>query len=774
MRFILLFATLLAIAPLSAAAQDAAPAPAEGQAEQAPQASVDELIRILENEEARNALLSRLKAQAAEAPAAAAQEAEPTLARQIAEQTQAMAEQLASAGQELLTGIAGIAAAFTGGASIDFAGVRDAAIAVVLVGVGLFAAFFVARLLGHWIQRRLAQHVEGRHWVMRATFAALATAIDLVLVAVAWGAGYLIALQVVGGSTGRMGINQTLLLNAFLMVEIIKVGMRTVLQPSFPAFRFIGLGDTTAAYWYFWAARVVSLLGYTFMFVAPVVAANVSPAAAQAVRVIVMLTAVVIGIIIVLQNRDKVKKKLAARATAGRHDALSRAFSALAGVWHIIAILYLIAILIVWLVNPRDALPFMLAATIKSLIAVVIGSLIIAFISRFVNVGMRLPEDLRERLPALEPRLQAFVPRVMQVVRTVVLIGIVIAVAQAWGLIDFLDWAGSARGQLVIGSLVSAAFVLLIGFIIYLAIQSWIDYRLNPNFGSVPTAREKTLLALFRNAFTVVLVVMVIMLTLAQIGVNIAPLLAGAGVVGLAVGFGAQKLVQDIITGVFIQLENIMNEGDVVNIGSTGGVVEKLTIRSVSLRDLSGTLHLIPFSSVDTVSNMVKGFAFHVAEIGVAYRENITEVKEAMQEAFDLLMETEHKEKIIAPLDMQGITEFGDSAIMVRARIKTVAGGHWAAGRAYNEIIKEVFDRRGIEIPFPHVTLYMGEDKAGKAPPLYVKQLNGGNGIAKQGDQPTAEAPPEAAEAAAGETAKKPARKRTTAKKPKLLPPPAG
>ncbi|MFN4091231.1 MAG: mechanosensitive ion channel family protein, partial [Alphaproteobacteria bacterium] len=185
----------------------------------------------------------------------------------------------------------------------------------------------------------------------------------------------------------------------------------------------------------------------------------------------------------------------------------------------------------------------------------------------------------------------------------------------------------------------------------------------------------------------------------------------------LAIGFGAQKLVQDIITGVFIQLENVMNEGDVVSLGNVSGVVERLTIRSVSIRSLDGTLHLIPFSSVDTVSNMMKGFSYHVAEIGVAYREDIAEVKEAMHEAFDLLMQSEWREMIVDKLDMHGVTAFGDSAVMVRARIKTVPGGHWATGRAYNELIKQVFDRRGIEIPFPHVTLYMGEDKAGMSPP---------------------------------------------------------
>jgi small conductance mechanosensitive channel len=232
----------------------------------------------------------------------------------------------------------------------------------------------------------------------------------------------------------------------------------------------------------------------------------------------------------------------------------------------------------------------------------------------------------------------------------------------------------------------------------------------------VPSAREKTLLGLFKNAFTIALVVFGLMLALGQIGVNIAPLLAGAGVIGLAIGFGAQKLVEDIINGVFIQLENIMNEGDVVAVGDKSGVVEKLTIRSVTIRDLGGTVHLIPFSSVAQVSNMVRGFSFHVAEIGVAYESDIDAVKAAMREAFDLLMQTEHKDEILDELDMQGVIAFADSAITVRARIKTLPGKHWGTGRTYSEILKRVFDERSIEIPYPHVTYVAApERKAGDA-----------------------------------------------------------
>jgi moderate conductance mechanosensitive channel len=712
---LLILLTVILCPSLSAAQQppEATPAPASG---------ADELIRILENDEARNALLERLKNTAvAEQPAAPA-ESSPTIARQIAEQTRAAAEQIMAGGEAIWIGVNAVAAMFSGSGDVDYGALQTLVLNVVLVGAGLFASFFVLRMLAHPVQRALDRRAAGRHWSIRTVLTALATVADVITVALAWGAGYLIALQVIGGATGRMDINQTLLLNAFLMVEMLKLAMRFVLQPRFPALRLLPISDTTAAYWYFWLARAVSLVGYTFMFAAPVIASSISEAAAQAVRVLVLLTALVIAILVVLQNRDRVRQVLSSRAAGGRADFISRSAAFLAGIWHLLAIAYLVAFFVVWLVNPTDALPFMVSATVKSIVAVAVGGFAIAFIARFANAGLRLPEDLRMRLPALEGRLQAFVPRVMQVIRTIVTVAVVVAVAQAWGLIDFLGWLSSETGQRISGSAFAAFVILALGFATYLAMSSWVEYRLNPEFGTIPTSREKTLLSLFRNAFTIALVVLVAMLALAQIGVNIAPLLAGAGVLGLAIGFGAQKLVQDIITGVFIQLENVMNEGDVVSLGSVSGVVEKLTIRSVSIRSLDGTLHLIPFSSVDTVSNMVKGFGYHVAEIGVAYREDIGEVKEAMQEAFDMLMQTEWSEKIIDKLDMQGITAFGDSAITVRARIKTVAGGHWGAGRAYNEFIKEVFDRRGIEIPFPHVTLYMGEDKTGGAPPLRLER----------------------------------------------------
>jgi small conductance mechanosensitive channel len=342
---------------------------------------------------------------------------------------------------------------------------------------------------------------------------------------------------------------------------------------------------------------------------------------------------------------------------------------------------------------------------------------------------------MRERLPLLESHLNAFVPNILKVVRVVAFLLVVAAVLDAWGVADVGGWLVSPTGQTFIAAVLSAAAIVVVSWLVWLAVSSWIEYRLNPNIGRVATARERTLLQLLRNAVTIVLATLAIMLALSQLGVDIGPLLAGAGVIGLAIGFGSQKLVQDVINGLFIQFENAINEGDVVTAGGITGAVERLTIRSVGIRDLSGVYHIVPFSAVDTVSNFMRGFSYHVAAMGVAYREDIGEVKQAMRDAFEELRGTEHGATILGDLDMQGVTEFGDNAVVVRARIKTLPGSQWGVGRAYNEIVKRVFDERGIEIPFPHRTIYWGEDKQGKAPPLRVAKDGGEE---KKGEAPEA------------------------------------
>jgi small conductance mechanosensitive channel len=234
--------------------------------------------------------------------------------------------------------------------------------------------------------------------------------------------------------------------------------------------------------------------------------------------------------------------------------------------------------------------------------------------------------------------------------------------------------------------------------------------------------RIRTLLTVARNALLVVLSLISVLMVLSELGVNIAPLLAGAGVVGLAIGFGSQRLVQDVINGAFILFQDLMSVGDVVRLGDKAGVVEALTIRTVRLRDLAGVVHTIPFSAIEGVSNLTREFSYHVFDLGIAYREDVDAVMELLHQiGEELRADPEIGPLIIEPLEVFGLDAFGDSAIMIKGRIKTQPIKQWQVGRAFNRVVKRRFDELGIEIPFPHRTLYFGQDKNGEAPPVFVE-----------------------------------------------------
>jgi small conductance mechanosensitive channel len=189
----------------------------------------------------------------------------------------------------------------------------------------------------------------------------------------------------------------------------------------------------------------------------------------------------------------------------------------------------------------------------------------------------------------------------------------------------------------------------------------------------------------------------------------------------LAVGFGSQKLVQDVITGAFILFEDAISVGDVVRVAGQSGVVEAISIRSIRLRDVSGNVHTIPFSTVDTVTNMTKEFSYYVLEVGVAYREDTDQVIEVLRAILDdMRQDPDLGEFITAPLDVLGVDKFADSAVIIKARIKTLPIKQWGVGREFNRRMKKRFDELGIEIPFPHSTVYFGVDKTGTAPPVRV------------------------------------------------------
>jgi small conductance mechanosensitive channel len=231
--------------------------------------------------------------------------------------------------------------------------------------------------------------------------------------------------------------------------------------------------------------------------------------------------------------------------------------------------------------------------------------------------------------------------------------------------------------------------------------------------------RTQTLGSIVRYVLIIAIIIVGAMTVLKELGVEIAPVLAAAGIVGLAVGFGAQSLVKDVISGFFMLLEDQIRVGDVVQIAGKGGLVEKVNLKTTILRDLAGNVHYVPNGHIDVVTNMTKDFSRYVFDIGVAYRENVDEVIEVIKEVDEELRnDPDYKDDILEPIEILGLDQFADSAVIVKARTTTVPIKQWRVGREFNRRLKKKFDERDIEIPFPHVTLYMGQGKQGQAPPL--------------------------------------------------------
>ncbi len=230
--------------------------------------------------------------------------------------------------------------------------------------------------------------------------------------------------------------------------------------------------------------------------------------------------------------------------------------------------------------------------------------------------------------------------------------------------------------------------------------------------GGTPTdtsKRVQTLMNLTSQGVTILLWAMVILMVLTQIGVEIGPLLAGAGIFGLAIGFGAQNLVKDVISGFFMILEDQIRVGDVAILNGTGGVVEKMNFRVTVLRDLSGTVHVFPNGSITTLSNRTNEWSAYVFDVGVAYKENTDTVTEVIQEVLEGLKKDEIHGANILDAEIFGVDGLNNSSVTIKGRIRTIPLKQWVVGREFLRRVKLEFDARDIEIPFPHQTLYFGE-----------------------------------------------------------------
>lgn len=313
------------------------------------------------------------------------------------------------------------------------------------------------------------------------------------------------------------------------------------------------------------------------------------------------------------------------------------------------------------------------------------------------------PGEAAEREePGEAPPLEA--PLARRLLKTTVKIVAALAVLEAWG-IGLSSWLATRDGWSMFEKLVRIAIVLAVSWLLWRIATWWIggyvaarDAKGDLVYGN----RVRTLATIARSAILVVIALVALTTVLAELGVQTAPLLAGAGVVGLAVGFGSQKLVQDVINGLFILLGDTIRVGDVVELGGKTGVVEAMSVRTVTLRSYNGDVHTIPFGTIDRVTNMSRDFSYWVVDLQIAYHENVDRVVSVLYE-LDSQMRREWpwRRLVLAPLEISGVEQLGENGVLIRGRLKTRPGEQWRVGREFNRRIKRRFDELGIEIPFP-------------------------------------------------------------------------
>lgn len=734
-----------ALAGRPAWAQDSAPPePAAAAQGRAAAPSAAQLADFLENETTRKALIERLRdvsaQEAAPAPAGAQARPRPDMPMLASGPTEWAATHAQALLDSVSDSVGGAVQAFRELSRTGMSGVAlerwmpvlsvflMVALVTVLAYLALRAAAGMAyRRMDAWLERQsgaLAPDAAGpvrpgmaMYRRMLAVIGALA--LDLLTVVAATAAGHAAAGVLAEPGQGISLLDQAFL-RAFLAVEIAKVMVRMVYSPRFPRLRLVETTDESARYWNRWMSGLIAVTGYGIMLFEPLADAMLSPAVGKLFSLVIMLGVYLYGLRGIWTHRQVLRTRLLQQARQFSTAFMSTLVGVFARIWHWLAIGYFTVLFVTSQLDPMNALPFMARATFQTVMAVAAGVLLSGLLSVALSRRIRLSDDIRARLPMLEARVNSYVPLLVRGCRSLVMLSVLLIVLDAWRVFDLPGWVSSESGSRAIAMAVQVLIVLLVALLIWTLVASLIEHRLaSDDPAAAPSPRERTLLSLLRNALLVLIVAMTVMVVLAQIGVDVGPLLAGAGVVGLAIGFGAQKLVQDIITGIFIQIENGMNQNDVVEVAGVFGTVEKITIRSVGIRTLDGGFHLIPFSSVDTVTNHMRDFSYHLGEYTIAYRESVDDAIFHLERAFEELMQDEVlAPEILENMTIPGVTSLNERGFTIRVLIKTKPGMQWAVQRGFNRLVKKHFNAANIELPYPHTVVYFGQDKNGGAPPM--------------------------------------------------------
>jgi small-conductance mechanosensitive channel len=592
---------------------------------------------------------------------------------------------------------------------------------VLIFGLGLLAEWLAHRALRRPRDALDARApVSGRNWrwLRRIPLVIARLGLDLVPV----GAFAIVSYGLIS-AVNPLPTTQLVILtvnNAYMVSRAVMAFSRMLLSPASAPLRLLPVADETAAYITVWLRRITLVIVFGYAIAEAGLLFGLPWSAYDFITRVCLLIVTLFLIIVTLQNRQAVADVLRApelaetdRPTASRRFARS-ARDRLAEVWHILAILWLLAAWGVWALQVREGFERLTRVSLLTVVILVVAKLIDVVARRAIQRGFRVGPDLAGRYPGLEARANRYLPALKGIVTAIVTIFAGLLLLEAWGLDSFSWFAQGQLGNRLVSSLVSIGFTVFLAVLVWEVVNAAIArhlQRLTRDAQAARSARVRTLLPMLRTALLVVILLFVALNALSEIGVNVAPLLAGAGVIGLAIGFGSQKLVQDVITGIFLLFEDAVAVGDVVQLGGLSGVVEQLSIRSIKLRASDGAIHIIPFSAVTTVTNSTRDFAFAMVDLTVDYAADTDRVAETLKELVtEMRTESRWRDVIRDEFDLWGVNGLGQVGVQIQGRVKTTPSQRWPVQRELMRRIKLRFAEIGIFVAAPMQKLIIERD----------------------------------------------------------------
>ncbi len=720
---------LLAGSPLTVSAAAGPAGESRDSSPLAPQTRqlVRELVRELEDPKQREQLIARLKLLL---EARAAEEAEPGVLEQFAARLRAAvgrgAAELAGAFRELLR--IGRKLAVLGDwihEQLTDARLRGLWRAALLqLAAGLVVALSGMFLLRPVTRRLRASAQAGEATPVRA--ALLLVAMRVLTVGV---------FTVLFGITLALaGAPPALLRAAFAVLAGLFVGRSVaaladaLLAPRAPARRLLQLDDRDAHS----LARTVALLNLLLVYGTAAFSALYDLGLPATLHLFFLqldyLAAVAVALVALFRWRVAVAAFLERRIAALSPQVRRFVPAWSARYWHLPAAALVVGDYLAFLLRIEGATYLLLRALLATVAIVLLARAALLFTARLFARAEPPPAEESGGFASLRPRYLAILHQVLRAAIVVLAAGLLL---QLWG-IDLYGWLATPLGRALLGT---AGQLLLLVVITVAVIEGGTQIARHyleattPEGRPVYGARARTLVSIASNGLVVVMFLIAAFWGLSILGVDTGPLLAGAGIVGLAIGFGSQKLIQDLITGLFILSGDTVRIGDVVAVGGHAGVVEAMSMRTITLRSYDGNLHVVPYSSIDTITNMTKDFSFWVMDIAIAYKEDVDRVMEVLRELdAEMRQDPDFRTAMMAPIEIAGLDRFGDSAVIIKARLKTRPGSQWQVGREFQRRLKKRFDELGIEIPFPHRTLFFGTDARGRPPALLLRTEPGSAG----------------------------------------------